>query len=355
MLFKNNVPTEDLEYDEYSHGPIYRFFRAYSTYFIKLMSVNALFLVFNIPSMLIAFAFCLVFLPNFNSVFIPENFAQYIAELGITGNAAINDVGYDVAYQIYYLIFVVLVMFLIGSLLVCIGPLQSGFMTIFRNIARNQGAFMVNDFKDGVKKNWKMSLKNMFISLIFTAILMFGIGFYANHFGKFGQAASVFFTVIFCMFTVVQQIVNYLIVTIDLPLGKLYKNAVLFLFIKLFPYAGLFVLSIALLVVLPAILLFTTTFFGYAITIVFYFVFAFSFIQLAFAFLTNENVNLYILPKTEKFQAMMKEKLANQASESDDDDDDESDEDDEDNEDDEGAENENIDSQETNVSENENK
>lgn len=306
MLFKNKVPTEDLEYDEYSHGPVYRFFKGYFNYFIKFMSVNALFLVFNIPSMLIAFAFCLVFLPNFNSVFIPENFANFISELGIVGNEAINDVGAEAAYQIYYLIVVVLVMFLIGSLVVCIGPFQSGFATIYRNIARNKGTFMVSDFKDGLKKNWKMSLKNTFISLIVSAILLFGIGFYANHFGQIGTAASVLFTVLFCMFTVVQNILNYMIVTIDLPLKTLYKNAILFLFLKLFPYAGLFALAIVFYVVIPAVLMFTTTFFGYAIAIIFYFALAFCFVQFAFAFLTNETIDAYILPKTKKVQDAIK-------------------------------------------------
>lgn len=306
MIFKSKVPTEDIEYDEYSHGPVYRFFRGYFTYFLKFMSVNALFLVFNIPSMLIAFAFCLVFMPNFNSVFIPENFANYVAELGIVGNEAINDVGTDAAYQIYYLIIVVSVMFLIGSLVVAIGPLQSGFATIYKNIARNNGTFMVSDFKDGVKKNWKQSLKNTFVSLIVSAILLFGIGFYANHFGQIGTAASVFFTVLFCMFIVVQNILNYMIVTIDLPLGKLYKNAILFLFLKLFPYAGLFIVSILFFIIIPALLMFTTTYFGYAVAIIFYFGFAFCFVHYAFAFLTNETIDTYILPKTKKIQDALK-------------------------------------------------
>lgn len=341
MFGKSKVPVEDLEYDEYSHGPVYRFFRGYTTYFIKLMSVNALFLVFNIPAMLIAFAFCLVFLPNFNDVFVPANFASYVTELGFVGNANINDIGNDAAYQLYYLIIVFCVMFLIGTTLVCIGPFQSGFATIYKNIARGNGVYIFSDIKEGIKNNWKQSLKNTFVSLIVSAVLLFGIGFYANHFEKFGTAASVFFIVLFCAFIIVQNIVNYMIVSIDLPLSKLYKNAILFLLIKLISYVGLLALEIGLLLLLPCILLLTTTYVGYAIAIIFYFTLAFCFPQYAFAFLTNEMIDLYIVPKTKKVQDQLKaeeeakSKEALEESEEDNDESEDSDEEDEEDDDDE--------------------
>lgn len=292
------VPAKDLGYDEYSHGPVYRFFRGYFTHFLKLMGANALFLVFNIPSMLIAFAFCLVFLPNYNSIFIPENFVNFVSDLGIIGNEVVADAATSTGYNLYYLIIVFCVMFLLGSTLVCIGPFQSGFATIYRNLARGQGVSVFSDFKDGLKKNWKMSLKNMFISLILTAVILFGIGFYANHFGKFGSGASIFFIVIFCMFVVVQNIVNHMIVSLDLPLGKIYKNSILFMFIKLLSYAILLAILVVLLLILPLALLFVANGIGYAIAVIYYLLIAFSLPQYAFAFFTNDMINLYIVPKT---------------------------------------------------------
>lgn len=326
-----NIPVEDLEYDEYAHGPVYRFFRGYFTHFIKLMSVNALFLIFNIPSMLVAFAYCLIFLPNYNSIFIPENFVNYVADLGIVGNEAINDIGTEAGYNLYYLIIVFCVMFLLGTTLICIGPFQSGFATIYRNLARSQGISIFSDFKDGVKKNWKMSLKNMIISWIITAVLLFGIGFYANNFGKFGTAASVFFLVLFCMFVVVQNIINHMIVSLDLPLGKIYKNSILFMFIKLLSYALLFALVVVLFLILPVALLFTTTYIGYAIAIIYYLLIAFCLPQYAFAFLTNDMINLYIVPKTLPVQNA--EPSADDKSEADTDSDGDSDDSEEDSED----------------------
>lgn len=338
MLFKNKVPTEDLEYDEYSHGPVYRFFRGYTTYFIKLMSVNALFVILNIPSMLVAFAYCLVFLPNFNDVFIPANFVKYVTDLGLVGNETINDIGSEAGYELFYLIMVFCVMFLIGTTLICIGPFQSGFANIYKNIARNNGVYVLSDFKDGIKKNWKQSLANTFVSLIISAIILFSIGFYANHFEKVGTAVSVFFIVLLGVFIVVQNIVNYLIVSVDLSLSKIYKDAFLFVLIKLITYALLLVLAVGILLIIPVALLLTATWFGYAIAILFYITLAFCFPQYAFAFFTNEMIDLYILPKTKKIQDALKKKAEensddNLNNEEDEESDDETEENDDDEED----------------------
>ncbi|MCQ2466049.1 MAG: DUF624 domain-containing protein [Clostridia bacterium] len=354
MLFSKKVPEQDLEYDEYSHGPVYRFFRGYSTYFIKLMSVNLLFVICNIPAMLVAFAYCLIFLPNFNEVFIPENFINYVTELGLIGNPNINDIGNEAGFELYYIIVLFCVMFLLGTTLICVGPFQSGFDTIYKNIARGNGVFIFNDFKDGIKKNWKQSLKNTVVSLIISAIIMFSIGFYANHFDSVGTTVSVFFLVLLCAFVIIQNVVNYLIVTIDLPLGKLYKNAILFLFIKLFTYVLLLALTVVMLLVIPVALLLTATWFGYAIAVIYYLTLAFIFPQYAFAFFTNEMVDLYILPKTKKVQDALKAKAENIESDEDDDESDEDEADDDDEDEDEDDEGEEPDSSETSEEEEDN-
>ena len=300
MLFKKSVPTEDLDYSEDEHSPLYRFFFSFGTYFLKLVLVNAMFLIFNIPSMLVAFGYCLVFLPMLNPVFVPENFVAYMNELGIVGNSNINDVGSDAGYQLYYLIIVFSVMFLIGSLLICIGPFQSGFTTIYRNVARGNGTYVWSDFKDGVKENWKKSLVTMLITWFLTAILMFGISFYANHFGRAGTAISVFFVVLLCFLLLINNMVHYMIATLDLPLKKIYKNAVIFFIIKFFPCLGLILLEVVLLVVVPCVLLFTTTYIAYAIAVVYYFTLAFVFCQYMISFFTNELVNTYVVPKNDE-------------------------------------------------------
>lgn len=294
MLFKKEIPTQDLDDDINDHGPVYRFLASLGTHSLKLVLVNIMFLIFNIPSMLVAFGYCLVMLPNLNPVFVPDNFMKYINELGIIGNSNINDVGSEAGFQLYYLIIVFCVMFLIGSTLICIGPFQSGFSTIYRNLARGNGTFIWADFKDGVKGNLKQSLVAMLISWVFSAIVLFGIGFYANNFGRFGTAVSVLFTFAFFAFLIINNMVHYLIATVELPLKKIYKNAVLFFLIKFIPCVGLIFLEVGLLIAVPCILLFTTTYFAYAIAVVYYFTVAFVLCQYTMSFFTNEMVNKYM-------------------------------------------------------------
>lgn len=294
MLFKKEIPTQDLDDDINDHGPVYRFLASLGTHSLKLVLVNIMFLIFNIPSMLVAFGYCLVMLPNLNPVFVPDNFMKYINELGIIGNSNINDVGSEAGFQLYYLIIVFCVMFLIGSTLICIGPFQSGFSTIYRNLARGNGTFVWADFKDGVKGNLKQSLVAMLISWVFSAIVLFGIGFYANNFGRFGTAVSVLFTFAFFAFLIINNMVHYLIATVELPLKKIYKNAVLFFLIKFIPCVGLIFLEVGLLIAVPCILLFTTTYFAYAIAVVYYFTVAFVLCQYTMSFFTNEMVNKYM-------------------------------------------------------------
>ncbi len=294
MLFKKEIPTQDLDDDINDHGPVYRFLASLGTHSLKLVLVNIMFLIFNIPSMLVAFGYCLVMLPNLNPVFVPDNFMKYINELGIIGNSNINDVGSEAGFQLYYLIIVFCVMFLIGSTLICIGPFQSGFSTIYRNLARGNGTFVWADFKDGVKGNLKQSLVAMLISWVFSAIVLFGIGFYANNFGRFGTAVSVLFTFAFFAFLIINNMVHYLIATVELPLKKIYKNAVLFFLIKFIPCVGLILLEVGLLIAVPCILLFTTTYFAYAIAVVYYFTVAFVLCQYTMSFFTNEMVNKYM-------------------------------------------------------------
>ncbi|HAW16211.1 MAG: DUF624 domain-containing protein [Clostridiales bacterium] len=289
----NKVPKQD--YIPEQHGPVFRFFSTLGTHFTTIMSVNVLFLIFNIPMMLVAFAFSLFFLPTINSVFQPDNFVAFMNRVGLIGNEAVmNDIGLDAAYQLYYIIMVFCVMFLLGSTLICFGPFQAGFSQIYRNLYRESGVFLFTDFKEGMKKNFKQSLASMFISLVVTALILTGLGYYANLESRFGTAVTVFFVIMFFVFILVQNMVNQMIVSVDLPLSKMYKNAFLFFLLKFGPCLGLIGIMFLMLVVFPFALFVTTTYFAYAIAIFYYLTLALAVVQYMFAFYTGELINEYI-------------------------------------------------------------
>jgi len=290
------VPKDD--YVPEQHGPVYNFFYSLKTHYMMIMSVNFLFMVFNIPMMLLAFAYVLGFLPYINSVFVPANFAQFMFDSGVVGNESINDVGADAAYQIYYLIVVFCVMFLLGSCLMVIGPFQAGFSQIYRNLYRQEGVFIFTDFKEGMKNNWKQSLVASLISLVVTALCLLAMGFYLNMGTTAGTAIGTFFVILFFIFIVIQNMVYTMIVSRELPLKKIYKNALLFFLLKFGPCLGIIFLLIVTMIVIPALLMVTTTYAAYAVVVVYYLTFIFGVDQYVIAFFTGELMKEYMDPKT---------------------------------------------------------
>lgn len=302
LFGKNSGNVKQYDYVDYEHGPVYRFFSSMGTHITKLMMVNIMFIVSNIPMMLLGFAYCLIFLPMINSTFQPKNFVSYMSEMGIVGNEAIsNSVGGDAAYQVYYLIIVFCVMFLLGSLLICVGPFQAGYSLIYRNIARGTGTFVWDDFKEGVRKNWKQSSIAMVISLVVSATIFLAIAFYLNNFSnhKIGVGIATAFVVLFFIFSAVQNMVYMMIVSLELPLKKIYNNAIRFFLIKFGPCIGILAISILVLLVVPFLLLITTTYFAYAIAVMLYLSVAFALVQYMFAFFTWEQIDIFIIKPTQ--------------------------------------------------------
>ena len=290
----NKVSNED--YVPEQHGPVYNFFYSIKTHLFTIMSVNLLFLVFNIPMMLVAFGFVLFFLPYINNVFVPENFVQFMFDSGVVGNQSINDVGSDAAYQIYYLIVLFCVMFLLGSTLLVIGPFQAGFTQVYRNLYRQEGVFLFTDFKEGMKNNWKQSLAASLISVVVTALCLLATGFYLNIGTSWGTAIGTFFVILFFVFIIIQNMVYMMIVSRELSLKKIYKNALLFFLLKFGPCLGLVLMLIVMLIIIPSFLLITTTYFAYAVAVFYYLTLVFGLVQYTMAYFTGEVIKEYMSP-----------------------------------------------------------
>ena len=285
------VPKDD--YVPEQHGPVYNFFYSLKTHYMMIMSVNFLFMVFNIPMMLLAFAYVLGFLPYINSVFVPANFAQFMFDSGVVGNESINDVGADAAYQIYYLIVVFCVMFLLGSCLMVIGPFQAGFSQIYRNLYRQEGVFIFTDFKEGMKNNWKQSLVASLISLVVTALCLLAMGFYLNMGTTAGTAIGTFFVILFFIFIVIQNIGSVIVIIVVRGVGFIHVIMVVRVVGFIRP-----VIIIVTMIVIPALLMVTTTYAAYAVVVVYYLTFIFGVDQYVIAFFTGELMKEYMDPKT---------------------------------------------------------
>jgi uncharacterized membrane protein YesL len=166
-------------------------------------------------------------------------------------------------------------------------PCIGGMTYVTRNYAREEHAFILSDFIDAIKNNWKAFLIHGLISYVFLVVVSFSLEFY-----RLQIAANSFFVVPFTLcicvtfiFLAMQYYIPVMIVTLDLNLRKIYRNAVSLVFVALLRnflltlfLVALFVLGfilslihiIGLLVVLLLLVLFVFSFISFVINFTVY-------------------------------------------------------------------------------------
>ena len=78
-LFANyNKEGPGVYEDDLKHGPFVTFFQIYGSKFFKLCTTNLIFLLFNLPGLVIAYFAAVFFLPLINTTLAPVNFEAYM-------------------------------------------------------------------------------------------------------------------------------------------------------------------------------------------------------------------------------------------------------------------------------------
>lgn len=156
--------------------------------------------------------------------------------------------------------------------LVAVGPLHAGFISVLRNYAREQEAFIWYDFWQGVKKNWKQSLAISVIDFIVMSIVCTMIYFYTQNSLIAGtQISSILLAVIllFVLLYAMMHIYIYpMIVSVNLTLKQIVSNALRFSVAKFFSNLGILAACLisSLIIFLNTIAgMFIMIFFGYAL------------------------------------------------------------------------------------------
>ncbi len=117
-----------------------------------------------------------------------------------------------------------------------IGPATAGMTYVLRNFSREEHAFVWLDFKDAAFKNFKQSFIVALINFLGFGVLICSDFYYGSVYLKIDSpslfhllpfAVSMFATVIFLF---MQYYLYIMIVTFDLNLKQLYKNALIFAF-----------------------------------------------------------------------------------------------------------------------------
>lgn len=107
-----------------------------------------------------------------------------------------------------------------------IGPASAGFTKILRNFALEQPVFIISDYFDTIKKNWKQALLVSFINTLIGFLLFYALYFY--YFETKGLLGYLLiglglFALICYLF--MQYYLYLMVVTFKFKIKQLYKNA----------------------------------------------------------------------------------------------------------------------------------
>ena len=207
------------------------FFKLYFRRFIKLIWVNALYIVGNFPIFFLLLAISGLFsdvgvapssevFPVINGIHIASGeFAPSFASLlGIHGQMAPVYADTVATYILYGLS---------ALLIVTFGPVNAACTYIVRNLVKGEPIFMWDDFKTTIKTSWKQSLPMGILDLLMFALcaraLSFYYSYYSNYYALFFSTLLVIMLYIFMRFYIYT-----LMVTFDLKFFQIIKNAAIF-------------------------------------------------------------------------------------------------------------------------------
>lgn len=215
-FFDYAKPGKGVQKDGPQKSRVTVFFEIFTRKFWQLLKLNLLFFVFNIPAMLAAI---------------------YIVPILIEDSGNANVFGYRL---------------LTGAILMCIpvitvGPAQAGFTYVLRNYGREEHAWIWSDFKEHALKNFKQSMIISVIDAVIILIVSIDIHLYGS-LGLSSQITNVInslFVLSFVIFMIMHMYIYPLLVTFELSIKQVYKNAFIFSIIKIIPNLGILLVSMA--------------------------------------------------------------------------------------------------------------
>ena len=110
------------------------------------------------------------------------------------------------------------------------GPFTAGFIYLLRNFVRSEHVFLFSDYKDNVKNNFKQSTLATLINVTAFLLLIYTIVFYWYNSAK-NPIYLIFMSIsliIFVSFIFMNYYIYLMIVTFDIKLLRIYKNAYIF-------------------------------------------------------------------------------------------------------------------------------
>lgn len=208
------------------------FFQVLGGKFWRLMTVNMMYLLFNIPAIIILLVA-----------------AAYLTEI-ILPSPAGGVVDPEIITYLYMQLGLPASFFLLAVPVICVGPAQAGLTYLLRCYSYEIPTFTWSDFKDKIKENLKQGTIVCLINLFITAFFIVDFYIYSQLNIESNMVLTVASVMLFMMFIIFLMMNFYLypmMVTYELKVKDLYKNAFLFSIAKFLPNLGVLLLCLALI------------------------------------------------------------------------------------------------------------
>lgn len=258
-----NKPGPGVDKDAPPKPRFFTFFEVLKRKFWHLIKINFLYVLCNIPALVLA-------------LYVSSAYLQKVH----IDNAGLND--------LYIRIFLAAIMIFLS--VVTIGPVQAGFTYVLRNYSREEHAFIWWDFKDNFIKNFKQGMIITGIDIVVMYILGIALNFYVSTPGILATAASAFVFLSIVVYSIMHLYLYPMLVTVQLSIKNLYKNAFILSLLRLLPNILFLILNI---------LVAFATFYNPIIGIVLFLIIAPSFTGLMNNFFVNPTIKKYVIDSTQ--------------------------------------------------------
>ncbi|MDD3867761.1 MAG: DUF624 domain-containing protein, partial [Eubacteriales bacterium] len=223
--------------DEPPRSAFAMFFVLLGRKFWKLISINLMYLLFSLPILILSMFAANYFLAITVPVLTVDNLAQVLEQAGFAEFLQEGVTIEEFAATQMLTLFITLGVMITGLSLIVSGPVHAGVTYILRNYSREEHAFVWMDFKDHARRNFRQSLLAGLFSLLVTIVFVFNLAFYSQSaFVGNPYLRTILFSVMLILFifwTIMQMYLYPMMVTFNLSLRQLYKNAFLFTFMRL--------------------------------------------------------------------------------------------------------------------------
>lgn len=237
------------------------FFKYFKRHFSKLLSVNIAMILGNLP----IFFVLPVLAGYFHNTSISPSDIRYPIIGGILPfvedtsslTPLLSSVGLFTTISAWTLLDKI-VLSLILLVLFTFGPVSVGTTYIIRNLLKGEPVFMWDDMKYSIKRNIKQGIIYGIIDVILSVMLVYDVYFFLlNSSLSFFNSMCFYVSIVALAFYFFMRFYIYLMmVTFDLSLFKIFKNAMIFAFLG-FKRNIMAFLGIAVVVFLNLLLLFT--------------------------------------------------------------------------------------------------